>query len=291
MGHPHTVTWRLRSRTLDNRDHTLVMGILNVTPDSFSDGGAYDDLADAIDHARRLVADGADIVDVGGESTRPGAAPVPVDVELARVIPVVETLAAEGIVVSIDTSKAEVARRAVDAGAEIVNDVTGLRDPAMVAACVEAGPGVVIMHMQGEPRTMQADPTYDDVVVDIRRELLGRVAAFADAGGDPAAVCLDPGIGFGKTIEHNLELLRRLDAFVALGHPVLIGTSRKSFIGAVLDAAGRPTAPDQRDVASAATAALSAAAGAAVVRAHDVRATLEATRIADAIVRSASQQT
>ncbi len=291
MGHPHTVTWRLRSRTLDNRDHTLVMGILNVTPDSFSDGGAYDDLADAIDHARRLVADGADIVDVGGESTRPGAAPVPVDVELARVIPVVETLAAEGIVVSIDTSKAEVARRAVDAGAEIVNDVTGLRNPAMVAACVETGPGVVIMHMQGEPRTMQADPTYDDVVVDIRRELLGRVAAFADAGGDPATVCLDPGIGFGKTIEHNLELLRRLDAFVALGHPVLIGTSRKSFIGAVLDAAGRPTAPDQRDVASAATAALSAAAGAAVVRAHDVRATLEATRIADAIVRSASQQT
>jgi len=289
-------TWRLRTQTVDTRDHTLIMGVVNVTPDSFSDGGSFPaadgvgsiDHDAAIEHGRRLVGDGADIIDVGGESTRPGAEAVDVAEELHRVVPVVEVLAAEGIIVSVDTSKAEVAEAALLAGAEIVNDVTGLRDPAMVEVCAALGPGVVIMHMCGDPRSMQDAPHYDDVVDEVRDYLVTQGDAAIAVGIDPARLCLDPGIGFGKTVSHNLELLAGLGVITAAGYPVLIGTSRKSFLGVVLGRAGRLTAPPDRDGASAATAALAVAAGASIVRAHNVAATLESTRIADAIVRSAT---
>ena len=291
-------TWRLRSRAVDTKDHTLIMGIINMTPDSFSDDGAFgaasssETLAHsaALDHARQLVEEGADIIDVGGESTRPGAAPVALSEELARVIPVVESLAADGVIVSIDTSKPEVASAAVEAGAEIVNDVSGLRNRNMVDVCVELEPGVVIMHMRGEPATMQDDPSYDDVVADVGRYLIGQADEAVRSGVDPNRICLDPGIGFGKTTRHNLELLAGLRRFTGAGYPVLLGVSRKGFLGAILDSAGRVTSPPDRDGASAATAAMAVLAGVAVVRVHNVAATLEATRIADAIVRSASQE-
>jgi dihydropteroate synthase len=287
------VTWRLRSRSVDTADHTLVMGIVNVTPDSFSDGGRFvagpgpADHEAAIAQGRRLVASGADLIDVGGESTRPGAEPVGLDEELRRIVPVVRALAADGVPVSVDTSKPEVARAAAGAGAEIVNDVTGLRDPRMIEVCAETGVGIVIMHMRGEPRTMQDDPTYDDVVAEVRAHLLERVETAAAAGIARERICLDPGIGFGKTSMHNLQLLTALDSLTGSGYPVLLGTSRKRFLGAILENAGIPSMPDQRDGATAATSALAVAAGVAVLRVHDVRSTLEAARVADAIVRSA----
>ena len=290
--------WRLRSQTIDTGDHTLIMGIVNVTPDSFSDGGAFAspslptqwDHEAALEHARLLIRDGADIIDIGGESTRPGADPVTADEELGRVMPVVEVLAAEGVIVSIDTSKPEVAHGAVTAGAEIVNDVTGLRDPAMVSVCADLAPGVVIMHIRGEPRTMQNEPVYDDVVADVGRYLIDQADAAVRGGVAADRICLDPGIGFGKTTLHNLELLAGLDGMTRAGYPVLIGTSRKRFLGEILDSDGRTTLPHERDAASAVTAAIAVCAGVAIVRVHNVAATLEATRIADAIVRSASQE-
>jgi dihydropteroate synthase len=285
------VEWKVRERTLSTATHTLVMGVLNVTPDSFSDGGRYStaggvDVAAAITAGRRIWDEGADIVDVGGESTRPGAQPVGVGIELDRTVAVVEALAAQGMVVSIDTSKPQVAAAALDAGAMIVNDVTGLRDARMVEVCGVSGAGVVVMHMQGEPTTMQVDPRYHDVVAEVRDHLAARLER---SGLDPATVCLDPGIGFGKTDEHNLALLSHLDEFVALGSPVLVGTSRKGFLGRILaDAVGGEASLEQRDRATAATTVFAIAAGVAVVRAHNVPMTLDVARAADAIVRAQS---
>ncbi|MEA2024252.1 MAG: dihydropteroate synthase [Actinomycetota bacterium] len=276
--------WDLRERSLTTADHTLVMGIVNVTPDSFSDGGRWIDAESAIRKGMELADLGADIVDVGGESTRPGAAPVDAAEERARVVPVVEALAAEGVVVSIDTSKPSVALAAIEVGAEIVNDVTGLSDPVMIETCSDARVGVVIMHMLGEPRTMQIDPTYEDVVTEVAEFLRRRTEVGVAAGIDASRIVVDPGIGFGKTIRHNLDLLNSIDR-IGGGRPVLVGASRKAFLGTILDQAGRPSSPEDRDTATVATAALAVAKGAAVLRVHDVASAVDAARTADAIVR------
>lgn len=260
------------------------MGIVNVTPDSFSDAGRHLAAPSAVDHGLQLAAAGAALVDVGGESTRPGADAVPVEEELGRVLPVVAGLVAQGVGVSIDTSKAEVARQALEAGAVAVNDVTALGDPEMAPVVAAAGAGLVLMHMQGDPRTMQADPRYDDVGREVREFLLGR-AAVAEAAGIPGErIVLDPGIGFGKTVAHNLELLRRLPELVATGYPVMVGASRKSFLAKLLgdlDEAGR-------DEATAVVTGWCAAAGVALVRVHDVARSSRAGRLAGAIVRQRS---
>ena len=267
------------------------MGVINVTPDSFSDGGELvgggeidHDLA--VSRGLALAAAGADIVDVGGESTRPGSESVPATVEAFRVLPVVERLVDEGVVVSIDTSKQEVAVAALDSGAEIINDVTALQDPAMAKLAATSGCGVVLMHMQGEPGTMQDAPSYDDVVLDVGYELRNAAAAAVDAGVEVGRICLDPGVGFGKTWSQNLELLRALDRITVLGYPVLVGASRKGFLGAILESAGHPAAAADRDPATMATVALAIASGAAVVRVHDVPGAFQAARTADAIVRA-----
>jgi dihydropteroate synthase len=278
------ITWNLRSRSLTNADHTLVMGVVNATPDSFSDGGQWAEPRAAIRRGFKLWDDGADLVDVGGESTRPGAEPVSAEEELDRVVPVVEALASHGIVVSVDTSKPEVAAAAVAVGAEVVNDVTGLTDPDMADLCDETGVGVVIMHMQGNPRSMQSDPTYGDVVADVAAFLRDRTAAAIERGIEASRIVVDPGIGFGKTFDHNLALLGAIDELGG-GQPVLVGTSRKSFLGTILEHAGRPSAPSDRDTATAATVALAVAAGAAVVRVHNAAGAVDAARTADAIVR------
>lgn len=259
---------------------TLVMGVVNITPDSFSDGGRFEEFEAARAAAVEMDLNGADIIDIGGESTRPGAEPVPPDEEARRTIPLVEALAGEvSAAISIDTCKAEVARLALDAGASIINDISGLRfDPEMIPLAAERGAPVVIMHMQGVPRDMQVAPSYDDVVADICRFLRGR-AAMAEAGGvDPGRILVDPGIGFGKTVEHNLEILRRLDEFRSLGYPLVLGTSRKRFIGAVL---GRPVG--ERLLGTAATVAIAAAMGVDVVRVHDVGEMAEIVKMADAV--------
>jgi len=244
------------------------MGVLNVTPDSFSDGGRWLDPAAAIAHGLALVAEGADIVDVGGESTRPGADPVDTDEELRRVLPVVRALAPH-VRVSIDTRKADVAEAAVAAGATLVNDVSA----SLSGVAASAGVGWVAMHMQGDPRTMQASPSYTDVVAEVRDFLVARAADAADAG--VGEIWIDPGIGFGKTVAHNLTLLRRLDELVATGFPVMVGTSRKSFLGALTGGAG----PEDRVEASVATAAWAVSRGAAMVRVHDVAPTVAAVRL------------
>jgi dihydropteroate synthase len=257
------------------------MGIVNVTPDSFSDGGRYLDPWAAIAHGRRLADEGAAILDVGGESTRPGSAPVGEAQELRRIAPVVAELAGAGARVSVDTTKATVAEAALDAGAEVVNDVTALRGDRELAGLVAArGAGVCLMHMRGEPRTMQDDPRYDDVVDDVRAFLEERVAHAVAAGVREDRIWVDPGIGFGKTTEHNLELLRRLDELVALGLPVVVGTSRKSFLGRIT---GRDA--DARLPGTIATNVLALASGAAVFRVHDVRPVAEALRVAAATLR------
>jgi dihydropteroate synthase len=257
-----------------------VMGIVNVTPDSFSDGGVNLDPETAAQSARRQVAEGAAIVDVGGESTRPGADNVGVQEELRRIVPVLEALAGE-VPVSIDTAKAQVARRALALGAELVNDVTALRgDPELAGVVADAGAYVCLMHMQGEPRTMQADPRYDDVVADVKAFLEERLAAATAAGIDEAKVCLDPGIGFGKTVEHNFELVRRLGELTALGRPVVIGFSRKSSLGRIL---GDPHARTGPLSASLAVAVAAYERGATIIRAHDVREHVEALAAARAV--------
>ena len=259
------------------------MGILNVTPDSFSDGGEWLDAQAAVAHAREMAAEGAELIDVGGESTRPGADPVSEEEELRRVLPVVEALAADlPATLSIDTSKAAVARAALAAGARFVNDVTALRgDPEMVGVVAEAGCDCCLMHMLGEPRTMQDDPHYSDVVVDVRAFLEER-AAFAVASGiAPARIHVDPGIGFGKTAAHNLELLRRLDEIATVGFPVVIGASRKSFLGRLT---GR-TDPHDRAAATVATSVLAFERGARVFRVHDVAPTVDALKVAAATLR------
>jgi dihydropteroate synthase len=261
------------------------MGVLNVTPDSFSDGGAWGDAATAIAHGRALAEAGADLIDVGGESTRPGARDVTAEEEIRRVAPVIETLAGEGITVSVDTSKVGVARAAVEAGAEVVNDVTALGTPEMAAYCAGAGVGVVLMHMQGTPRTMQENPSYDDVVDEVSAFLLDRAAVAVAEGIEGDRIVIDPGIGFGKTVDHNLELLARLDALSTGPYPILVGASRKRFLGSIVQRAGKEPEPTERDPATAATVVAAILAGAAVVRVHDVAATTDAVRVADAIVR------
>ena len=257
-----------------------VMGVVNVTPDSFSDGGVNFDPDDAVATARLMVEEGAAIVDVGGESTRPGSGGVSAEEELRRVVPVLERL--DGLPLSIDTSKAEVARRALALGAELVNDVTALRgDPRMAEVVAESGAYLCLMHMQGEPRTMQADPRYDDVVDDIKAFLSDRVAFAIREGIAEDRIAVDPGIGFGKTIEHNLELLRRLDEIAALGFEVVIGTSRKSFLGKLT---GRDD-PHDRVAATVATTVLALERGATVFRVHDVAPTADALKVAAATLR------
>jgi dihydropteroate synthase len=257
------------------------MGVVNVTPDSFSDGGLYLDAEAAIGHGLRLAGEGAAILDVGGESTRPGAEPVGAEVEMSRVVPVVERLAGQGLRVSVDTSKLEVARAALDAGATIVNDVAAFRfAPELAGLVAERRADCVLMHMLGEPRTMQQDPQYEDVVSDVRAFLEERLA-FAVAEGVPEErVWLDPGIGFGKSVEHNLELLRRLDEIVAIGRPVVIGTSRKSFLGKLTGR--RPEA--ERLPGTIATNVLALERGASVFRVHDVSPVVDALTVAAATV-------
>ena len=255
----------------------LVMGVLNVTPDSFSDGGRYLDTASAVAQGRRLIADGAAVVDVGGESSRPGAVAVTEADELRRVVPVIEALASQ-VRVSIDTVKPGVARAAVAAGATLINDVSG--SPALAQVAGELGVGYVVMHRSGSPQTMQIDPHYDDVVIDVKTFLAQRAAHAAEVGVDE--IWVDPGIGFGKTIDHNLSLLRHLDQVVALGYPVLVGTSRKSFLGRLLaesDGTVEPVATDDRLEASLATATWAMVHGAAMIRVHDVRASVQAAKV------------
>ena len=250
---------------------TRVMGIVNVTPDSFSDGGRFRDAAAAIAFARKLRDDGAAIIDVGGESTRPGAAPVTEADELARVLPVVEALAGDGAVVSVDTMKPGVMRAAIAAGASMINDVRALQDDGALAAVASGGVAVCLMHMQGEPRSMQAAPGYDDVVAEVAAFLRERARACEDAGIAPDRIAVDPGFGFGKSVAHNLALLRELRTLAGLGYPVVAGLSRKSTLGALT---GRP--PGERLAASVAAALTAAANGAAIVRVHDVRETVDA---------------
>jgi dihydropteroate synthase len=257
-----------------------LMGVVNVTPDSFSDGGLFLEPEAAIAHGVSLVEDGADILDVGGESTRPGAAAVGAEEERRRIEPVVADLAGMGHTVSIDTSKLAVAEAALDAGAAIVNDVTALSgDPEIAALCAERDADLVLMHMQGTPRTMQANPTYDDVVDDVRAFLAERIAFAVAAGVSERRIWVDPGIGFGKTLEHNLELLRRLGELRDLGSPIVVGTSRKSFIGKI-----DGSAADRRAGGTIASSIFAAAEGADVLRVHDVAQVAQATRVAAAIL-------
>ena len=249
-----------------------VMGIVNVTPDSFSDGGVNFRAEDAVASARRMAEEGAAIVDVGGESTRPGADPVSAEEELGRIEPVLEQLA--GLPVSIDTAKAEVARRALELGAELVNDVTALRaDPGLAGVVADSGAYLCLMHMQGEPRTMQTEPRYDDVVSEVKAFLEDRLRFVVGAGIAEERVCLDPGIGFGKTVEHNFELIRRLDEIASLGRPVVVGFSRKSSLGKILGDPEATTGPLSASIAAAVTAY---ERGATILRVHDVKEHVEA---------------
>jgi dihydropteroate synthase len=260
-----------------------IMGILNVTPDSFSDGGEWFAYDGAVAHGRRLIAEGAHILDVGGESTRPGAGPVAVDEELRRVVPVIGALGGSEAQISVDTMKLGVAEAAVDAGATYVNDVTAFRhEPELAGFVADRGCDCCVMHMLGEPRTMQENPRYDDVVGEVRAFLEERAAFAMSVGVREERIMVDPGIGFGKTLEHNLELLRRLDEIVAIGFPVVIGTSRKSFLGRLT---GRDD-PHDRVAATLATTVLAVERGAAVFRVHDVAPTRDALAVATATLRA-----
>lgn len=272
--------WNLKTKTLSFDKTPLLMAIVNVTPDSFSDGGKYLSVDRAVEHALQLMEDGADILDIGGESTRPYSDPVSASEESDRVIPVIEALIKETeIPISIDTSKASVARAAVRAGAEIINDVTGLEgDPDMPVVAVESGAGVCAMHMQGTPQTMQDSPQYKDVVTDILEYLRQRKAALLSAGIPSAKICLDPGIGFGKTHQHNIELLRRSEEFLALETPILIGHSRKGFIGKLI---GDKEA--NRDSGTLAITLMMAIKGMHIVRIHEVAATRRALSVWSAL--------
>ena len=262
------MNWHCASFDFDTRMPVL-MGILNMTPDSFSDGGEHNDFQSALDFAHKMIQDGAQIIDVGGESTRSGAQPVDEGEELSRVLEVVRALAEEGVCVSIDTRHASVAKACVDAGAAIINDVSGFRDPAMVQAAANCDAGLVVMHMQGDPGTMQDDPTYVDVVDDVREYLRAQTAMLEEAGVAHERICVDPGPGFGKTYQQTVELVRNFHEFRHLGYPVMAAVSRKSYIGR----AYKVEDPHQRDVASAAEALLAAELGAGVLRVHDVAMT------------------
>jgi len=272
--------WRCRHRVID-LTRPVVMGILNVTPDSFSDGNRYASVDAALERAAQIIEEGATIIDVGGESTRPGAAAVDEALEIARVVPVIEGIAAtSGIAISIDTSKPEVMAAAVAAGACIVNDVHALRAPGARAWAAVSEVGVCLMHMQGEPRTMQDSPHYHDVVAEVAQFLVRERDACIEAGVDREAIALDPGIGFGKGLAHNLTLLKELSRFAALGAPLLVGVSRKSFIGRIL---GKPV--DERLYGGLGLAALAAAMGARIVRTHDVAATRDAIGMVSAVLQ------
>jgi dihydropteroate synthase len=272
-----------RDRLLDLSE-PCVMGVLNVTPDSFSDGGRYAGVAAAVERGVAMAGEGAAIIDVGGESTRPGAADVDVQDELARVVPVIEQLVVRvAVPISVDTSKPEVMRAAIAAGASLVNDVKALQAPGALEAVAGTGAAVCLMHMQGEPRTMQVAPSYADVVAAVRRFLAARVAACLAAGIGRERICVDPGIGFGKRVEHNLALLAAIDRLAEPGLPVLIGVSRKSLVGIIT---GRP--PEGRLAGSVAFAALAAMGGAAIIRAHDVAETVDAVKVASALKCAAS---
>jgi dihydropteroate synthase len=275
--------WRVGERVFDCSERTLVMGILNVTPDSFSDGGRFLDRATAVAHATRMVDDGADFLDVGGESTRPGSTSVSADEELERVHPVIERLAElhPAIPISIDTRKADVAAEALDAGATIVNDVSGGADPAMFDVVRGREAAVVLMHMQGDPTTMQEDPHYDDVVGEVHEYLRQRIEAAELAGIDPERIAIDPGIGFGKDLDQNLHLMHGVGALLDLGRPVLVGPSRKKFIGTILDL------PEEERVEGTVGAVVwMVARGAHLVRVHDVKEVVRALRVSDAIARA-----
>ncbi len=263
--------WKCASFEFDER-MPVIMGILNVTPDSFSDGGRHNEIEDAIAHAQVMLQEGAHIIDVGGESTRPGSDEVSVEEELARTVEVVRVLAAEGVCVSIDTRHAEVARACVEAGASIINDVSGFRDPAMVEVAVACDAGLVVMHMKGEPKTMQKSPEYDDVVAEVRDYLRDQAKMLEEAGVAPERICIDPGPGFGKTPAQTLEVVRNFHEFARLGYPVMCAVSRKSFIGWAYDI----DVADQRDEASAAEALMACELGATVVRTHNVALTRKA---------------
>jgi dihydropteroate synthase len=275
--------WRCRDRLID-LSRTQVMGILNVTPDSFSDGGRYAEVEAALQRAAQIAAEGAAIIDVGGESTRPGAAPVSDATEMARVVPLIEALAGKlDIAISIDTSKPAVMAAAVTAGACIINDIRALQLPGARACAAQTRAGVCLMHMQGEPGTMQANPHYDDVTDEVSSFLRAQLQACAAAGIEADALTIDPGIGFGKTLEHSLTLLRELPRLLALGVPLLVGVSRKSIIGKI--SGGRDV--HDRLHGGLGLAALAASLGARIVRTHDVRATVDAVRAVDAVLQGA----
>ena len=275
--------WRCRDRVLALGERTLIMGIVNVTPDSFSDGGRFAGADDAVKHGLQMIADGADILDVGGESTRPGSDPVSSEEELARVLPVIRGLheAASETPISVDTRHAAVAAEAIAAGADIVNDVSAASDPAMLPVVRETGAGLVLMHMRGEPKTMQRAPQYDDVVTEVRDFLAGRLGAAVAAGVPRARLCVDPGIGFGKDLDHNLSLLREVGTFRDLRVPVLVGTSRKRFIGELTGVDD----PAERVEGTAGAVAWCAAHGVDVLRVHDVKEMTRVVRVVDAIAR------
>lgn len=276
-------TWRIRDADLALGPRTLLMGVVNVTPDSFSDGGKFPSAGTAGAHGLALLREGADILDVGGESTRPGAAPVTADEETHRIVPVVERLAAAGATVSIDTMKASVAEEALRAGARIVNDVSAGRDPAMFRVVARANAGLVLMHMQGEPRTMQQAPHYDDVVKEVCAFLVERARVAESAGVRRESIALDPGIGFGKTPAHNLALLRGVGDIARLGYPVLVGASRKHFIGALTKEGDDVPSPQDRLEGTLAAHVVARERGASIIRCHDVRAHRRAFAIADGI--------
>ncbi|MBN2704404.1 MAG: dihydropteroate synthase [Pontiellaceae bacterium] len=274
-------SWNCRDRTIALGSRSLVMGILNTTPDSFSDGGVYFDPAAAVAHALEMEAQGADMIDIGGESTRPGADPVSAEEEIRRTVPVIEGIRAQSnIALSIDTMKAEVAAAAMTAGADIINDVSGFEaDPQIVRTAAETQAGVVLMHMKGTPRTMQNAPVYGDVVEEVGAYLAARAAWAEQQGVARERIVLDPGLGFGKTLEHNLELLRGLPKLAALGYPLLIGASRKRFIGAITSR----TQPTERTAGSLGAAAWAIAHGAHILRVHDVIDTCDVCRMLDTL--------
>ncbi len=280
-----TTTERLRPLHEAIGQRTLVMGVLNATPDSFYDGGRYATLDAALARVEQMLAEGADILDIGGESTRPGAEPVPEAEEIRRVVPLIEALAARypEAVISVDTTKSRVAHLALQAGASIVNDISGATfDPRMLEVVAQTGALIVLMHIKGTPQTMQQNPTYDDVVAEVKETLYVHVRRALQAGIPFQHIWLDPGIGFGKTVQHNLELLRGLPELATLGFPILVGTSRKSFIGHLLGV----LPPEERLEGTLATLALAVAWGADIVRVHDVKEAVRAVKVADALCRS-----
>ena len=274
--------WKIKGRHLDLTRRAQVMGILNVTPDSFSDGGHFAAHETALGHARKMIDEGAAIIDIGGESTRPGAQPVEAEEEIRRTLPVIRSLRAEwdGLI-SIDTTKAAVAQAALEAGADIVNDVSGLTtDPKMAVVCAGSQCGIVIMHMRGTPADMQENPTYSDVVAEVRGYFQQRLETLGSQGIDPARLCFDPGIGFGKALEHNLDLLRHLDELSPPGFPLLLGVSRKSLIGKLTGA----DLPADRDAATFALTAMARTKGMMLHRVHNVKGNLAALRIAEGVM-------